>query len=101
MYSLFDKMLIFFNSIIIVCLTYCIRKILFDHQTFAIDSTRTDAMMICGVQHFNNSQWMMALEDFSLLLKQEPRNAVARSILISQQIGLLFTLCVVNCMNSM
>ncbi|XP_016129583.1 uncharacterized protein ttc6, partial [Sinocyclocheilus grahami] len=48
-------------------------------KTFTIDSTRTDAMMIHGIQLFNTSKWMQALEDFSLLLKQEPWNATART----------------------
>ncbi|XP_026142291.1 uncharacterized protein ttc6 isoform X3 [Carassius auratus] len=48
-------------------------------KTFTIDSTRTDAMMIHGIQLFNTSKWMQALETFSLLLKQEPGNATART----------------------
>ncbi|KAK7142700.1 hypothetical protein R3I94_012150 [Phoxinus phoxinus] len=48
-------------------------------KTFTIDSTRTDAMMAHGIQHFKSYKWMVALEDFTLLLKQEPGNAIART----------------------
>ncbi|KTF78371.1 hypothetical protein cypCar_00039997, partial [Cyprinus carpio] len=57
----------------------CLNQALEDlNATFTIISTRTDAMMISRIQHFNSSKWMQALEDFSLLLKQEPGNARAR-----------------------
>ncbi|TRY89680.1 hypothetical protein DNTS_010125, partial [Danionella cerebrum] len=48
-------------------------------KTFNLDSTRTDALMIHGIHGFQNCNWTESLEDFSLILKQEPKNHKART----------------------
>uniref|UniRef100_A0A8B9KLU6 Tetratricopeptide repeat domain 6 n=1 Tax=Astyanax mexicanus TaxID=7994 RepID=A0A8B9KLU6_ASTMX len=48
-------------------------------KTFAINLERTDALMAHALHHFHTSVWRVALDDFSLLLKQEPANARART----------------------
>ena len=50
----------------------------FKLQTYSVNHKRTDALMIHGQHYFQNSNWLVALADFSSVLHQEPGHAEAR-----------------------
>lgn len=47
-------------------------------KVHATNPKRTDALMIHGKHYFQNSNWLVALTDFSAVLQQEPGLAEAR-----------------------